>query len=177
MVFTRGRTAKKRLKIDWKVPVYIAEQVQHTASATVLTREEAFAFLRKDDKRPLLVLRECHACAGTDLALLSRATNNERTMLLTSWFQCVKLPSTVLRRDHALRNLFPATRPPHLFFSTNDGKEVLTLPGNQTPSRVWKAMTKMLRKTYKGDSTKAVKQLLGMLEQFDKVDAKVIVRR
>jgi hypothetical protein len=178
MVFTRGRTSQKRLEIAWRVPVYQGSAFAHTGTSNVLSREKAFAFIRGTDPRPLLVLRECHMCSGTDFALLRRATNNERTMLLTRWFRCVKLPSSVLDKDHALRELFPRKQPPHLFFATNDAKQIITLPGNQTPSAVWKCMTKILRESYEGSPSKAVKQLLVTLDKFDTLDSKQMqVRR
>ena len=68
--------------------------------------------------------------------------------------------------------MFAGRKPPHLFFSTNDGKFVQSLPGDQTPSKVWKTMTAILRKSYKNDSKVAVKRLLAILNEFDNVDAK-----
>ena len=59
------------------------------------------------DKRPVLILRECDKCKGTDHALLSRTLDNEQTVLLAHWFRCVKLPPNVLlTSDHPFYNLF-----------------------------------------------------------------------
>jgi hypothetical protein len=173
MVFTRGRSAKKRLQIDWDVPVYTAPKhdPQRTGRAAgILTKDAAFAFIRGADRRPLLVLRECNVCAGSDFALLQRATGNDRTMLLTQWFHCVRLPASITHAEHGLHNLFAGARPPHLFFATNDGKEIETLPGDQTQSVVWTTMTKVLRRSYRDDPTAAVKQLLELLNDFDGLD-------
>ena len=174
MVFTRGRTAKKRLGIDWDVPVWKEKRkdVQHTGTAGPLTRPRAFEFLAGKDKRPLLVMCECRLCAGSDFALLAREANNERTMLLTHWFHCVRLPATVLHKDHPLRSLFAKKHPPHLYVATRDGATVIELPGNQTPSQVWKAMSSILRQTYKSDPNRRVKQLLAVLNDFDTLDGK-----
>lgn len=177
IVLTRGPTSKQRLQIAWDVPVYDAPVFRHTGVAGSLTRDAAFAFIRGEDRRPLLVMRECRRCSGTDYALLRRAANNERTMLLTRWFHCVRLPASVLEKDHPLRRLFPEEKPPHLFFASTDGKEIVTLPGDQVPSSVWKGMTKILRKTYAGNSTKTVKLILGVLDAFDTLDGKQMALR
>lgn len=174
MVFTRGRTAKRRLEIDWDVPVWneTRKDVQRTSSVVHLTKPRAFEFLAGKDKRPLLVMRECRLCAGSDFALLARATRNERTMLLTRWFHCVRLPSTVLHKDHPVHSLFAERHPPHLYVATRDGATVIELPGSQTRSQVWKAMSSILRQTHKSDPNRRVKQLLAMLNDFDNLDEK-----
>ena len=46
------------------------------------------------------MLRECYLCKGSDVALLSRELNNDRTILLTNWFHCVKLPANTTAADH-----------------------------------------------------------------------------
>ena len=61
-----------------------------------LSREDAFKVIAGNDPRPLLVLRECKVCNGTDDALLKGGIDNERTFLLSRWFHCVKLPVDVL---------------------------------------------------------------------------------
>ena len=178
MVFTRGRTSAKRLQIEWDVPTYTVEKsTAPTAVSHVLSRDAALSFVRGEDKRPLLVMRECQECVGTDFALLRRSTNNERTMLLTRWFHCVKLPSTVTRKDHPLHNLFSQKAPPHLFFTTRDGKETVTLAGNLAPSQVWKRMIKVLRLSYKRNPSRAVKSLLNTMNKFDTLDEKELQAR
>src|SRR5262245_57154135 len=127
LTFHRGRSAKERLQIDWTYPVWkpkagptdgattFAAEIEHA-----LPLDEAFAWIASDAHRPLLVLRECDLCKGTDHALLSRTLDNEQTVLLTHWFRCVKLPTNVLDSKHPFAALFrngqTGDHLPHLFF-------------------------------------------------------------
>ena len=70
----------------------IGEHSRSVETKRTLPPEEAYAMLAGEDHRPLLVLRECMTCNGTDDALMTRKADNERTMLLSRWFHCVKLP-------------------------------------------------------------------------------------
>lgn len=127
-----------------------------------------------EDRRPLLVLRECEKCKGTDHALLSRSLDNEQTVLLTHWFHCVKLPPNVLEADHPLTNLFKRTkegeRIPHLFFVDPDGANKAPLPGDQAQTELWETMFAYLDRCYEGSAKKAVKEMRGLLSQFDRID-------
>ena len=175
MVFTRGKTAKQRLKIDWDAPTFRRAKLgsQSTmASRKPFSRAAALIRLCGTDKRPLLVLRECNQCAGSDFALLSRSMENDRTMLLTHWFHCVKLPASVRHKSHPMHGLFPGDNPPHLFFATADGAQIETLPGSQTQTQVWQKMTRILRKSYRSNPVTATKQRLEILNAFDILDAK-----
>src|SRR5262249_15178583 len=138
-----------------------------------LPLDEAFAWIAGDDHRPLLVLRECELCKGTDHALLSRTLDNEQTVLLTHWFRCVKLPSNVLGDKHPFTALFrgqPGEKIPHLFFCDPDGQNRVALPGDQTQAQLWETMFGFLERCYKGDAKKAVKDLRTLLGQFDRID-------
>ena len=79
----------------------VARPLRHALSS-----ETVFRTLAGTDPRPLLVLRECAFCNGTDDALLSKGADNERTFLLSTWFHCVKLPVDVLKPDHPYYELF-----------------------------------------------------------------------
>lgn len=135
---------------------------------------EAYQLVAGDDKRPMLILRECERCKGTDHALLSRDLNNDQTELLASWFHCVKLPPNVLDEQHPFFNLFRRERDgdkiPHLFFCDFDGSNKVPLPGDQSQTEVWEVMFGVLERSYQGDAKKAIKELRTLLAQFDKVD-------
>jgi hypothetical protein len=76
----------------WDYPVYEPPK-QDKEGRTVakvarqaLPADKALAFIAGDDPRPLLVMRECKVCNGTDDALLSRGNiDNEKTILLSRW--------------------------------------------------------------------------------------------
>jgi len=182
--FRRGKTAKKLLEIEWAYPVYKpaerpARDGEVTAAEAIeraLPLDQAYALVADGDRRPLLVLRECELCKGTDHALLSRSLDNEQTVLLTHWFRCVKLPTNVLDEVHPLHNLFlrekEGDRIPHLFFADPDGQNKKELPGDQPQSVLWDVMFDYLDRCYAEDAKSAVKELRQVLGQYDRLDAK-----
>lgn len=182
----RGKTSKDLLQIAWDYPVWkpaapTTGQSASTGTVVVereraLALEQAMQLVVREDKRPLLVMRECERCKGTDHALLSRSLDNEQTVLLTRWFHCVKLPPNVLQADHPLTALFKpqkeGERIPHLFFVDPDGTHKLPLPGDQSQSELWETMFSYLERCYEGDAKKAVKELRNVLNQFDRIDSR-----
>ncbi|MCY2956175.1 MAG: hypothetical protein NT107_03970 [Planctomycetota bacterium] len=183
--FRRGRTSKERLTIDWTYPVWKpAQQAQDAASSggTTVAREmehalplaAALELVVAGDRRPLLVMRECERCKGTDHALLSRSLDNEQTVLLTHWFHCVKLPPNVLEAKHPLTQMFLRTkdgeRLPHLYFCDPDGGNKLPMPGDQSQADLWATMFMFLERNYVGDAKQSVKDMRSILSQFDKLD-------
>lgn len=140
------------------------------SESVALPREEAIRWIAADDSRPLLVLRECDQCGGTDDALLNRRMNNEKTLLLATWFRCVKLPTHVMKANHPFRNLFAAEHPPHLFVCRHDGSNVITMSGEQSQSELWKAMTGLLKESYAKDPEAAIKEWLKLFTKFDHCD-------
>lgn len=180
MDFRRQQTAKDRLALDWHFPVYAPDLAEQPAddgktnsgrAAVALPREKALLEIKGKDHRPLLVVRECGFCKGTDDALLSRRLNNEKTLLLTKWFHCVKLPNHVLTAEHPFRNLFAAEHPPHLFLCRHDGSEVMELDGQQTQAQLWAAMEELLAREYEGDAKQAVRGILRCLNEYDTLDS------
>ena len=184
--FRRGKTAKKMLEIEWVYPVWkpaetpaaqpadgnrtAVKQIEHA-----LPLKQAYELVTDGDKRPVLILRECDKCKGTDHALLSRTLDNEQTVLLAHWFRCVKLPPNVLTSDHPFYNLFKrekeGERIPHLFFVDPDGANKQELPGDQPQTELWKVMFTFLERCYAEDAKAAIKELRQVLSQFDKLDA------
>lgn len=166
----------------WK-PVEQPSPAELPAGATVaapveraLPAEVAYRFVADGDKRPLLILRECELCKGTDHALLGRSLDNEVTALLTQWFRCVKVPTNVLDEKHPLHAFFQRSKPderiPHLFFSDCDGGNKAALPGDQSQTQLWETMYGFLDRCYQGDARKVVKELRGLLGQYDTIDTK-----
>lgn len=175
-----GRTAKTFLTMRWDYPVHgfftkERKEAFTTAKAyqTALPRAEAFARVAEEDRRPLLVLRECHTCNGTDDALFSHPIGNERTLIMARWFHVVKLPVSVMHKDHIFRNLFPQKDAPHVFVSSYDGSNVVPLEGDATPMQVQKAMFKVMAKDYEGSAKSAVKKIEALVAQYDMMDEKI----
>lgn len=139
-----------------------------------LDLSHAFALLAGDDPRPLLALRECLTCTGTDDALLTRAADNEKTMIMSRWFNCVKLPPAVLEADHAFYNVFGRENPSHLFVARRDGSHRLDLNGAQSRAELWKKMGEVLSANYSKKHEPAIKSLLAVFDDFDQVDAKIV---
>ena len=183
ITFTHQRSSKRALAIDWDFPVYKASEPKpkdgqpvHTVSAVVeaaLPREQAFAWLNRDgaDRRPLLVLRECGVCKGTDDALLSRTLKNEDTQLLARFFHCVKLPMHVMQATHPFHSLFDREHPPHVFLASFDGSNAAELTGTYTQGELCKVMYATLEREYVKDAKAALKELVKLLAQYDNFDS------
>lgn len=176
-----GKTAKTLLKMNWNYPVHnlIDVNADHTSGTvakavrSALDEQVAFYTLAEDSRRPLLVLRECRLCNGTDDALLSRGGGNDRTLIMTRWFNCVKLPIEVLEEDHPFHAVFDEAHPPHLFLARWDGSDPLPLRGDLSRTELWSNMHSMLATEYKKDAQKAVKEIEKILYQYDMLDEKI----
>lgn len=173
----RGPTSRVELKIGWDFPTY-EEKVAKDDGRTVakrarraLSAEEAFAYIAGKDRRPLLILRECLKCNGTDDALMTRKQDNERTLLMSRWFHCVKLPPDVLAEDHPFHALFAGEKPGHLFFARQDGSGRKDLTGQQSRAELWDLMGSYLASEYEKKIDTSLKELLALLDRFDRVDA------
>jgi hypothetical protein len=172
----RGPTSRVELKIDWECPTY-EEKVAPDSGKTVAKRarhalkmEEAFAHLAGGDRRPMLVLRECLKCNGTDDALMTRKQDNERTLLMSRWFHCIKLPPDVLAEDHPFHALFAGEKPGHLFFARWDGSERKDLTGTQSRAELWGLMETYLASEYAEKFDVSLKELIALLDRFDRID-------
>lgn len=175
ITFTRGQTSKNMLDIDWSYPIAKPAEVkgEGTSAQPVfqpLAVDAAFAEIAGDDPRPLLVVRECPKCQGSDAALLHPKQANDRTILLTHFFHCVKLDPSILHDTHPYRKLFEGREDAHVFLATADGATVETLGAMHSPSSLWRTMSKVLKSAYDGNADGNVKQLLKLLDQFDRVD-------
>ena len=140
-----------------------------------LTEEEALAYIAGDDLRPLLVLRECKVCNGTDDALLSREDmDNEKIFLLSRWFHCVKLPVGVLEEDHPFHNLcLPADDAPHMFMAASDGSHRVNLESDKSRLELRRSMGAVLKSQYKKGPDNQIKAMAKSIDKFDVVDEKI----
>ena len=165
------------LKIDWQFPTYVEKvETKEGRTAAVQARRalspaDAFAYLAGDDHRPLLVLRECLKCNGTDDALMTRNADNERTLLMSRWFHCIKLPPDVLAEDHPFHVLFAGEKPGHLFFSRWDGAARKDLTGQQSRTELWELMGSYLGSEYEKGADGSLKALVSLLDRFDRIDS------
>ena len=179
--FRRGRTARRHLLVDWTFPVWKPETPMadpNNPNATVITevrralpRAKAFELVSEGDRRPLLIMRECAGCAGSDEALIDRSLESDTTVLLSHWFRCIKIPMHVLEGDHPLHNLFEGHDPmPHMMFGNPDGSDLVPLGPGQKQSDLWKIMYGKLDTAYEGDPSKTIKKLQKILTQYDTID-------
>lgn len=172
----RGPTSKRRLTVSWKHPVP-PKHTKGTAAVGPLSRKEAIARLWDDDDgRPLLVLRECKACVGSDSALLSRSLKNDKTMLLTKWFRTVKLPAHIWERNHPFHNVFAGyqfgKKVPHFFFLADKDSKPVAMSGVQTQSKLWKTMYQVLDQRYAKSAKRQVKKWLLLLDRYDTIEGR-----
>ena len=180
MTLRRGPTSRGELDIGWKYPAYVPEVRESLSGESLsvevkhaLELERAFRVIAGDDARPLLVLRECLTCTGTDDALMTRGADNEKTMLMSRWFHCVKLPPAVLEPDHPFHRLFAGESPPHLFVSRADGSGRLTLNGEQSRTELWDKMETLLTSEYTTKHKPALKKLFKVLDELDELDVRL----
>ncbi len=167
IVFERGESSEDALEIDWKFPT------PKNATGQALSRDKAFEEIIGSDPRPLLIVRECDKCQGTERALLNAHKNNERIQLMTRWFHCVRLPNHVWDPTHPFFHVFDGMGDAHLFLTTRDLELSIPFNGVQTQSVLWKGMRKVLAAEYRKDSKSAVTKLVKHLDTYDKLDAKV----
>jgi len=175
MPTARGPTSRQTLQIDWQhVTPPRAEAAGERTTAVqqrhALPVEEALALLAGEDRRPLLVLRECFKCSGTEDALMSSKEDNERTYLLSHWFHCVKLSPDVLEADHPFRNLFAQEAPSHLFLCNRDGSARHDLEGQHSRRELWGTMEGLIEANYAGNHERAVRSLAKILGEMDEAD-------
>ena len=126
----RGATSKSMLQMKWDYPVYRDATPKSDATTVKLRKalsfEDAVRHVSGSDPRPLLVLRECKTCNKTDNALLKAgASDNEKTVLYSRWFHCVKLPMDVIQEDHPFNALFKDNDAQHFFVATRDGADLI----------------------------------------------------
>jgi hypothetical protein len=125
------------------------------------------------DPRPLLVVRECKVCNKTDDALLRPGNDNERTILLSRWFHCVKVPVDVLESNHPFNALFPDTKSEHLFVSAADGGSKIPLESDTSRVELWSSMTKALDAAYAKDPSDSTREITKILDKLDLLDERV----
>lgn len=181
--FRRGKTAKRLLEIEWVYPVWKPTDTDQVPDGRTVVKqveralplEQAYELITEGDRRPVLILRECERCKGTDHALLSQTLDNEQTVLLAHWFRCVKLPPNVTTENHPFFNLFKREKEgdkiPHLYFCDPDGSNRMELSGEQSQSQLWQTMFAYLDRCYSENAKEALKEMRQLLGQFDKLDA------
>lgn len=157
----RLKTAKSRLEAKWRDLLPSEE--------TVLTVKEAIVSLRKDDPRPLLIVRECDGCKNKEGDLLKRTLEDERFLLATPWFHCVKLDKEAHFPEHPYNKLFTGSIPPHVVLASWDGKRIVNV-SRAGQKEIWQAMQKVLRVSYKKSPSTAMKGLSKILETYDALD-------
>ena len=172
----RGPSSRTLLDMEWHYPTYTPEEkASDGRSSSVAVRralplEEVWPILAGEDRRPLLVLRECLTCTGTDDALLTKNADNEKTMLLSQWFRCVKVAPDVLEEDHPFHALFEEKDPAHLFVARFDGSGRVDLDGQQSRTELWKVMGTLLKTEYAKKHEKPLKKLFGLMGDLDNLD-------
>jgi hypothetical protein len=173
-----GNSARELLKIQWDYAVAVnevqaSEGTSVKAARTALSPDEAFKRLAGNDPRPLLVVRECQVCNKTDNALLRPGIDNEKTIVLSRWFHCVKLPVDVVDPSEPFNALFPTNDAEHLFVSTTDGSDRIPLESDTSRPELWAAMAKVLSRSYAHDPSGAAKDILKIHDRLDLLDQKL----
>jgi hypothetical protein len=165
--------------MDWDYPVYkTVDEVRSTGTAPVavrsaLSRADALRFIAGNDPRPLLVLRECPVCNKTDDALLKGGPDNDRTLVLSRWFHCVKLPIDVIDPKHPFNALFPDDESEHLFVSLVDGEAKVPLESEGSRTDLWTNMGRVLELAYDKNPSASYAEVLKRIDKLDLFDFKI----
>jgi hypothetical protein len=167
------------LKLDWDYPVYAAPEAPRTEGTAVkerrcaLSREDALKFIAGTDPRPLLIVRECSVCNKTDDALLTPGVDNEKTLIYTRWFNCVKLPVDVTQPDHPFNALFPNDESEHLFVAAVDGSGKIPLESDTSRTQLWSSMDRVLSAVYVDSPGEALKSVVRHIDRIDALHQKI----
>lgn len=167
------------MKLHWDYPVYAATEGPRSDSTTVkvrrsaLTADEALRAIAGQDPRPLLVVRECPICNKTDDALLTPGADNEKTLIYSRWFHCVKLPVDVAKEDHPFHALFPTDESEHLFVSARDGSGRIPLESDTSRPELWASMNRVLSAAYADSPTDALKSIVTHIDRIDALHQKL----
>lgn len=162
--WARLDTSSKRLKIQWDTYTRVLEEKLDPATAL---RE-----IKGRDPRPVLLLRDCDVCAGNDDALLERSMEDEKILLASRWFHCVRVDRGVLKDSHPLNSLFAGARAPHIILFSSDGTQRSELDGKPGARVLWAAMNKVLRADYKKSADAAMTKWIALLSRFDALDSR-----
>jgi len=171
----RHEESRRVLTIEWTHPAVLEARAPQgptssEARMSALDFDTALARLTEKDRRPLVLLRECERCRGTEHALLSRTLDNERMQLLLRFFHCVKFRPNVLEPNHTFRNLFGESAPPHLMLLSADGKRRFVFDGNQEQRDLRDALESLLSAEYERPAEKAVDQIWNLMSRYDVLD-------
>lgn len=173
--YTHRRNALDRLRVDWSYldlqPVRPEGDTAARARSAALPGPEMLALLAGTDPRPLLILRECPQCQGSEAALLDAERSNEKTLLLARWFRCIRLDDSVRHETHPCRVLFEEYGMPHLLLWSPNAERAEPLDGSRSQSLLWSAMRKVLRQSYTKDPDAAVSEMFKILAAFDHLDS------
>ena len=163
MSFTRQESSKSRLNIDWCNANPVLDNQAVDAAAVIRS-------LTEGDGKPLMILRRAAKVDKTMKRLLNGALESERFQLASKWFQCIQVDDAVLEEDNEYHVLFEHRRPPTLILASPDGKKIVNFLGTKSQKVNWRDIGGVLKASYKGDPTKAVKGLEKLLSKFDALD-------
>jgi hypothetical protein len=164
--------------MQWDYVVYTSDGQASDGTSVKAQREAlpieaAFRRIAGTDPRPLLVLRECPVCNKTDNALLRPGSDNERTIVLSRWFHCVKLPVDVIEPSQPFNALFPTNDAEHLFVCSADGTSRIPLESDTSRPELWSAMSRVLASAYVKDPTAVAKDILHAQDKLDRLDIRI----
>jgi len=156
--------AKSRLQIAW--------DTARSSDEKQLSEAEVVEHLRGDDKRPLLVLRDCGGCDKKVDDLVNRTLANEQVILASQWFHCVRVSKEAADPRHPFHALFEGTNPPHIIMTSWSGSKLTPRLATTADKVFWKEIVRVLRVDYRKNPTKHVRDLQRALDKFDMLQAK-----
>lgn len=97
---------------------------------------------------------------------------DEKILLASRWFHCVRVDRGVLKDSHPLNSLFAGARAPHIILFSSDGAQRSDLDGKPGARTLWGAMNKVLRVDYKKSPDAAMSKWIALLSRFDALDSR-----
>jgi len=97
---------------------------------------------------------------------------DEKVLLASRWFHCVRVDRGVLKDSHPLNSLFAGARAPHIILFSVDGAQRSDLDGKPGARVLWGSMNKILRVDYKKSADTAMAKWVALLSRFDALDSR-----
>jgi len=97
---------------------------------------------------------------------------DEKILLASRWFHCVRVDRGVLKDSHPLNSLFAGARAPHIIVYSADGALRSDLDGKPGARALWGSMNKVLRADYKKSADTAMAKWIALLSRFDALDSR-----
>lgn len=121
----------------------------------------------------MLILREFSSFDDPGNEKLSRQLYTEKTVLMSHWFRCVRLPHHVTEPEHPFSCLYQGEDPPQLMMTDGSGTRIEAFAYGSSRADLSSEMDRILKDYYVKSPSKAVDELVKLLPKFDTLDVDI----